>query len=307
MSIKIPCIGEDGQPGWLDLDKIKIDFKGGVTPTPPDPDPLPDPGTDPLKGAAFYDRFLELSIEDGQAATRGARWADSFPKMPNGKFGVRRLAGGPNLDQGVKRFIEGKTHEITENGLMLLAGPDKSEKETGYIAGMISAARSFSYRYGSYLTRYREVDLVPATHFSDWLLDDQGNWPPEIDKIERIGSNSWFPDGPMDMAFFNSHGGGPSITMTDMPPKFFSQWRDLRFDWTPTEMVWSIDGKVYREQKNYLDRPMYPLLSIELGGDESGNFPGSIRPGQRWPCKVEIAHIAIWTDEPHYKNEAAKP
>lgn len=244
------------------------------------------PQTAPSSNVLFFDDFSELSIEDGQAPGTGARWADSFPKI-NGKFGVRTLEA--NGDVGVKRHEGALTHALTDNGLALRA----SRKGNGYVAGCISAARSFSTLYGRFTARMKVNAIGPGHHLSWWLLADDGSWPPEIDGLEVIGSNSHNPSGPVNLLFFNNHGGEGGISWHDVPNGFIGAWHNYTVEWTAETVRWLVDGVEWRSEDNIVDKPMYPIICWEVGANGNGDFPGPINDATPWPAEVEIAHVIV--------------
>ena len=233
---------------------------------------------------SFFDDFAELDFEDGQEPTKGARWADSFPKI-NGKFGVRTLKA--NGDYGIKRHAGHKTHMITDQGLALRASRDGDE----VVAGCISAARSFSFQYGRASMRARISSIGPGQHLSWWLLPADGSWPPELD-FEWIGSNQHRPDGPVDLLFLHDKSGS-GLNWLTVEPGFFADWHIYTFEWHEDRMVWKVDGKVWQNSQNNVHQPMYPLVTWEVGKNKNGDFPGPVNEATPWPAEVEIDYIKV--------------
>ena len=228
----------------------------------------------------LYDDFAALSIEDGQAPTTGARYADSFVG-----WGVRRLKNPPNLDQGIKRFVPGQTHVITAGGLSLRALPS-DQSETGYIAGMISTERSLTFGPGHRI----EIDMAipsigPGHHLSVWLMPVEGGGFPEYDILEMIGSNRHAPNGPINAVFMNAKtkdiGNWKQHNVDD---GFLAESHVYGFTWTDDALAWDIDGERVHRAGNLYDKEMYLMVTWEVGASSNGDFPGPINESTPWPA-----------------------
>ena len=252
-----------------------------AVPTEPPPEPPPVAGV-------FFDGFRDLSIEDGQAPTRGRRYVDSFAA-----WGVRRLANAPNLDQGVKRFVEGVTHAVGADGLHLMARPTVDER-TGYVAGMISTERSFSMTYGDVDLCMKVPSLGPGLHLSSWLMPADGGGLPEYDQLELIGSNRFAPNGPINAVFMNAKNDfGGHWRQFDVRPGWLNDFHDYRFSWRKSGLTWFIDGQEVHQAPNLYDEPMYWMLTWEVGASSNKDFPGPIMPGTPWPAVAVVKSVKL--------------
>lgn len=243
---------------------------------------------EPMGDILFEDRFTELSLEDGMKGPTGKRWADCFHRWK-----VRRLADAPNLDQGEKIHVPGKTHIITPEGLSLRAYADKASP-TGYYAGMIQG-RSFSFGPGSRLDiDARLANVPPGTHLSFWLMPKSGAGLPEFDALEVVGSNSWAKNGPINSVFFNAKTEGEGHWhQHDVPDGFFKQKHRYSLVWKKTGLEWLIDGQKLHSAPNLYDGEMEILITWELGASANGDFPGPINAASVWPAEVVLSLVRV--------------
>jgi hypothetical protein len=275
--MRIKTLDDDGNEKWTLLSDLI-----------PEQPPVEPPVTPPSSDVLFFDDFKTLSIEDGQAPTKGATWADSFVK-----WGVRRLANPPNLDQGVKQYIDGVTHKIGPNGLSLLA--QRRQNETGYAAGMISSERSRSFLPGCRFDIEMTVKSNGAGgHFTNWLMPVDGSTDVEYDLTELAGSNKNAPNGPLPMIFMNAK--TPSVggfTWYNVDDGFLAGKHLYSFIWRESGLEWLLDGVKIHEADNLYSKPLYFMASWEVGGSENGDFPGPINSSTPWPLEVILHSIKV--------------
>lgn len=227
--------------------------------------------------AAKYadDEMLEGGITAGAMLEREGRWGD-----------------GPFL------------HEVSAGTLKLRAYPLSSAgkaKTAGFpfIASMISGERQPTRNHGYWETRLRINRLGDGMHLAVWLLNDENEWPPEIDMLEVVG---------LHPAKFtaNSHvkgGGAPDIS-SYAAPNGANGWHVLGFEWTEDRMRWTVNGQIVREHENlYGDDRLYFLVSWEVGGNWAG-MPTGNTP---WPGEAEIDYVRLYEEKPPVVTAAEKP
>lgn len=271
-------------------------------PPPPAPPPPPPPPPEPPK-VLFLEDFKTLSLEDGQAATKGAKWADSFVT-----WGVRHLEGNFNIDW--KKWLQNKTHVLTSEGLSLRVLKESVATGFPYTSAMISSERSFSFLYGIVEFEIKFSNLGPGGHFTAWLIRPKTNsWPPEIDMIEMVDSNLDFPNGGMNHWAMNAietpegdavtDGKGnpidPGISFIPYPAGFWKTFHKVKFVWTKTWMEWHVDGVLYRRQPTFVHDRMAMLFGWEFGagGDPKGSFPNAPNAKTTYPQEVVIRSIKV--------------
>jgi len=239
-------------------------------------------------------------------------------------WNVRHLAG--NNDQSIKaadweRLRGGKTvgellrkskklprkrnylHQVGRGKLKMRAWPvpdDLRYEFWGFpfVAGMLAGPRAHAQTYGYWETRLRLKKIGKGQHFALWLLPTDNSWPPEVDMLEAVSGDGWL--------YTNTHvkdGVAPPINWFK-PPRRPDAWMTVGFEWTPKEMIWTIDGKqVRRHTANIGAKPMYPLFSWEVGS----NWPGWIDSSTPWPAEVVVDYLRVYEKEKKGEPMAVSP
>ena len=247
----------------------------------------------------WSDEFDQLNLADD-----GSGWNDHFRI-----WNVRALDG--NNDQGLKvsndwvagdgRIISHHLslmaakagiappflHKVEHGTLQLRTFPSPSPEITAglpYLASMISGQDMHSQSLGYWEVRFRAVNIPAGHHIALWLLPDDHRWPPEIDLLEIVGSEP-------GRFFANAHGSdGPAITYMDMADP--RGWHTASFEWTRNEMIWRLDGQIWRQQRAYIDQAtrLYFLASFEIGSD----WPGPVDHTTVWPGLLELDYVRAY-------------
>lgn len=203
----------------------------------------------------------------------------------------KQYKGNTNEELGIT------LHEITPDGTLKLygklwpqanKGPFLDEpyySEHNWLGGMISNEKSYYQKYGYWETRIKLNNISKGHHIAFWLLEPDGDWPPEIDLLEVVDDNgtaegSWW---------FNTHGGGPGFKGVRDPGP--GQWHILGYQWEPSGMQWYVNGQQVHGGGDYLDEEMYFLIAPEIGG----NWPGKPDGGTQWPMEVEVDYVRIYS------------
>jgi beta-glucanase (GH16 family) len=165
-------------------------------------------------------------------------------------------------------------------------------KQRFFTSGMMTTYGKFSQRYGRFEIRCR-VPKGKGMWPAFWLLPDPLEWPPEIDVLEILGHEP--TKVYMTHHFRNqdkrhgSHGGSWS------GPDFSSDFHQFTVDWSPTEIVWSIDGSErYRSDKSIPQGKMYLLVNLAVGGD----WPGAPDEKTAFPSAFEVDYIRVYEKLP---------
>ncbi|MEM7204603.1 MAG: glycoside hydrolase family 16 protein [Planctomycetota bacterium] len=255
-------------------------------------------------------------LEDGQAASEGKPFADSFVA-----FGVRFLAGnndrcykGLGSDTGtgavpLEAVIGTKPHELANDNLLLRFGEIPPARRGAFRnrehgGGMISSERGFAHGPGLFEVRMRVRNMPPGGHFALWLLT-QNTIPHdlEIDLVEIVGNNLFSKDKPLNALFYNGHDRqrqpprSGSQTTEEVSNHMLNRWHVYSFLYTPTRFTWYRDGVVVRDEEAYFDdsSPLYFLASWESNFATAKNFPGpSEGNNPTFPAEVEIDYLRVY-------------
>jgi beta-glucanase (GH16 family) len=244
------------------------------------------------KTLVFSDEFTALSLDP--QANKSGRWATYWVR-----WGVRNLSGnndealkadgsytgsgGPSLSQHKLT-----THQKTNENTLKLFGriiPETVRPQFWgfpYVAGMISSELSHAQTYGYWEIRARLLTTSQGHHWAIWLLPQDGGWPPEVDILEVVGLDP-------KKLHMNVHGSPAdqlSWYITDKP----TSWHTYGFLWDQAQMVWYIDGVERKRHDNFVNEPMYVIVSPEIGNNWAGD-PG---PSTKWPMEAEIDYVKVY-------------
>ncbi len=167
-----------------------------------------------------------------------------------------------------------------------------------YTSGMVSTggidgqqAPSFSYTYG-YAEARVKVPKGQGFWPAFWALPITFAWPPEIDVMEILGQSSSINN----MVYHwtsASNPGDHSQLSTWSGPDFSAGYHVFGTDWTPTAIVWYVDGVErarYSQAANIYNQPMYLLLNLAVGGD----WPGAPDASTPFPSYFDIDYVRVW-------------
>ena len=262
------------------------------------------------------DDFDSLSLDEStngseQWVGRWVRWnvnalagnSDDYFKM----WDSLSYNNGPTVATSLQRAGWGNSpflHEASGGTLKLRAYPAPADLQSSiwnypYVGSMISTEQSLTMNEGFFEIRYRNKTIDKGTHVSLWLLDINGDHPPEIDIFETLSEDV---NGSQHFFAYNAHGApsGPTFVVGDsfggdqnfefLSESEFTSWQTFRFEWNERELIWLRNGNVVRRQANYLnDRQMYFLLTMEGANVWTGDPDGSTR----WPQEAEVDYIEI--------------
>ncbi len=192
---------------------------------------------------------------------------------------------------------------VVANGVLRITADRRPVGDRQYSSAHITTAGRKRLMYGRWEIRAKlpsSQGMWPAI----WLLPADGSWPPEIDIIELVGkepdrvhhSFHWGPlrDGllPWDL--------GQTSTTETRKRDYSDTWHDFGLEWTPDEIVWTVDGKVAHrfgrtpEQREKIpDVPMYLIMNLAVGGF----WPGPPGDDTIWPSTMEIDRVRVWSWE----------
>lgn len=147
----------------------------------------------------------------------------------------------------------------------------------------------FAFTYGSVEVRLRTPagqGLWPAV----WLLPAESRSRPEIDILEVLGHDPGLLRMHLHPADRSRDSQGADHRL-DGGATFADGWHDVRLDWQPGELRFSVDGQQAWtvRGKDVPDEPMYLVMNLAVGGD----YPGPPAPGTVFPAEFAIDHVVI--------------
>ena len=220
----------------------------------------------------------------------GSKWSTCYPWF-NPQSGCTNAGNnelewyqpdGVSVANGVLRLTAQKRTVTGSNG-----------KTYPYTSGMVatggtpSSGAKLAYQYGFIEARVRlpaGKGMWPAF----WTLPVDRSWPPEVDVMENWGSRNQIS--------FNVHwnsGSGHQQDMTNFSgPDFTSGFHTLGLSWSPTSMVWYVDGVAQKTFTNTAGIPaksMYIILNLAIDGS---NPPDG---STAFPAAMEVDYVRAWT------------
>jgi beta-glucanase (GH16 family) len=185
------------------------------------------------------------------------------------------------VNNGVLRLRAQKRNLLGWNGTtytytsgMVMTGGRKYEKAPG-----------FTFTYGFAEARVK-VPAGSGLWPAFWMLPVDYNSRPEIDIMEIIGSEP-------NVQNMNYHYEGGDAGTEWKGASFAGEWHVFAIDWSPTALVWYVDGVERWRFTNtaYIsNEPQYLILNLAVGGD----WPGSPKADTVFPSTFDVDYVRVW-------------
>jgi beta-glucanase (GH16 family) len=237
---------------------------------------------------SFRDEFSNLSLDTGTAATAPNLWNSS---MHSGH--VRTLTNNGELQiYSDADYLGGMNPFSVNNGVLTIKAAPASaavQAATGkaYTSGVLTSQGAFSQTYGYFEVRAQLPEgqgLWPAF----WLLNENEEWPPELDIMEVIGSETnWLTQT------IHTETGNATSGNTWSIDKLSAGYHSYGMDWTSTQITFYLDGKQTWSMAtpSDLNSPMYMVLNLAVGG----NWPGAPDATTNWAnAKYNIDYVRVY-------------
>ncbi|HEU0070470.1 MAG TPA: family 16 glycosylhydrolase [Alphaproteobacteria bacterium] len=236
----------------------------------------------------FRDEFNSLSLDTGTKATDANLWNSS---MHNGY--VRSLSGNKEEQIYMDRDYKGlgvNPFSIDNGILSIKAAPSSAavKSATGYkyTSGALTTQGEFSQKYGYFEIRAQVPEgkgLWPAF----WLLNDNEDWPPELDVMEMIGSEP-------TKLHQTVHTDWPDTAkVTYLKEKMTGGFHTYGMDWTKDKITFYYDGKATGTVATPPDvhDSMYLVLNMAVGG----TWPGSPNSSTNWAnAQYKVDYVRVY-------------
>ncbi len=242
-------------------------------------------------------------------------WNDEFnePSVDPTKWTYDLGTGGSNPGWGnneLESYTKSPDNVKTENGDLVITAKKDSSEGANYTSARLKTEGLFSQKYGKFEIRAKlptGKGLWPAI----WMLPTNpkyGAWAAsgEIDIMELHGSD------PSTVAGTIHYGAtwpsnvytGKSYTLPNNGTA--ADWHTYGLEWTPGEISWTVDGKVYETQNNWyshglnqpadyaypapFDQPFHFLLNLAVGG----NFDGNPDSSTQFPAQMKVDYVRAY-------------
>lgn len=252
---------------------------------------------------AFSDEFTTLSLDTAENGVN--TWVTRFVG-----WNTHRTAGNNDLCfkthsgfVGAGSVALGLTlHEIVGgnlrlHGMLTPANRTGNTTEGGtsypYVGGMISSELKHAQQYGYWECRAKFA-VTKSQHWSMYLLSSDEQWPPEIDMVEIAGWETLgdTPTGStlVTMNFHDVAGKVPTDNQQIFAPAAGpGQFHTYGFYWDAHDMIWYFDGVEKLRCATFIHKPMYFLITPEIGSD----WPGAPNGTTVWPTTAEIEYVRV--------------
>jgi beta-glucanase (GH16 family) len=173
------------------------------------------------------------------------------------------------------------------NGVLSIKAEKRSMGGKSYTSGVIASFGKYQFTYGYAEMRARMPKgqgLWPAF----WLLAANQSSYNEIDTLEILGNE---PAKNYMSLHYNSPTGPLSETHSWTGPDFSADFHTFAVDWSPTALVWYVDG-VQRSTITHdvPAEPMYLLANLAVGGVWPGNPDGTTVI----PATLDVDYIRVF-------------
>lgn len=156
-----------------------------------------------------------------------------------------------------------------------------------YSSGMVTTQKRLAFEYGRVEITARLVNdpgLWPAL----WLLPESGAALPEVDIAEEHGqlpNQIW-----MAQHWRLPSGGASDHYHVFQGTNFAGGFHTYELIWTPTELIWLVDGvQAFKSTEHVPHVPMYLLMNLAVGG----TFVGAPGKSSFFPVSLVIKRVRI--------------
>jgi beta-glucanase (GH16 family) len=170
-----------------------------------------------------------------------------------------------------------------------------------YTSGEITTSQSFSQTYGFFEMR-AELPAGQGTWPAFWLLDANGQWPPELDVMEELGKDpsTYYASLHWGSNWHHSSSSSQAISVPDTSTAYHT----YGVDWEPNTITFYFDGHaVYQTATpSGMNQPMYMIANLALGGSWGGAVDPSVLPAQ-----MDIDFIRAYSSLPSWIADGSDP
>jgi hypothetical protein len=195
-------------------------------------------------------RKLTFSDEFDDITPDGKRWLNKY------YWGEKLLHDSYSIAADLHCYTPSDNLEVRHSVLRIITKPQKINgkvwdpakgfytKDFGFTSGIINTGASFRQKYGTFTAKVKLSD--PNVRNAFWLIGDRIT--PHVDICRSGHGKVWFD-------LFTAPGGHYKKSIGS---KYLSDFYIYTLEWTPTALVWKINGvEVMRQTSGVPQEPMY--------------------------------------------------
>ena len=176
----------------------------------------------------------------------------------------------------------------TTNGILRLRADKRSYGGMSYTSGSITTFAKFHQTYGYFIMRAK-LPAGKGLWPGFWLLQSNGQWPPELDVMENLASDP-------HTVFMTNHWSEGQSQTEFTGPDFSAGYHTFALEWRPDVLIWYIDNI---ERRRYAgpgipQSPMYMLVNLAVGG----RWPGAPDQNTLFPQSLDIDYVRAYQFDP---------
>lgn len=157
----------------------------------------------------------------------------------------------------------GLLHLVAQRKPVLGAGPKGKPEEYYCRSGMATTLPGFNFEYGD-VQVVAKIPYAPGLWSAIWLGATNHQWPPEIDMLEHWNTTDKYYSNFHAVSQTEVHGkkywAGTAFSFS---PNLSHGWHTFGLYWSPTSLVWYIDGKKMMSESNHIPhQKMYLILNL---------------------------------------------
>jgi len=151
----------------------------------------------------------------------------------------------------------------------------------------IQSSTPFSQQYGYFEARCKlPTNQGQGFWPAFWMMPADGSSTAEYDIFEVLGNA---PTGIHQTAHWNNYGN--AMGNDYIGPDTSSGFHTYGFEWNATTIHWYVDGVLTMTQPNYINKPMYVMFNLAVGG----SWPGAPNASTVFPGVMQVEYLRVYS------------
>jgi beta-glucanase (GH16 family) len=221
-----------------------------------------------VRHLVFDDEFMGTTLDR-------TKWSTTYP------WGARTNYGNQELEYYTDDAFQ------VRGGMLSIRAQRRTVHGFSFTSGIVTSYDSFAVKYGYFEIRAK-VPKGQGLWPTFWLAPKDMSWPPEVDIFELRGQE---PTVDTMSDHFSTARGPRQLHYAWTGPDFSQDFHTFALRWTPTELVWYVDGlERLRTTSNIPNKPMYLIVNLAVGG----NWPGAPDWTTPFPSYLDVIYVRVY-------------